>query len=107
MNFPESTLCCANNGTSSTVKGEFAIYPDYVILGQLIPAKNNPENIDECECKENEVKLFSPFYGINIGNFLGLNTRLAFIMVGGDPDKTFSNGYDESKSNLLYSVSKK
>lgn len=89
------------------MKGEFAIYPDYVILGQLIPAKNNPENIDECECKENEVKLFSPFYGINIGNFLGLNTRLAFIMVGGDPDKTFSNGYDESKSNLLYSVSKK
>ena len=107
MNFPENTFCCANNGTSSTVKGEFAIYPDYVILGQLIPAKNNPENIDECECKESEVKFFFPLYGINIGNFLKLDTRFAFIMVRGEPNKTFSNGYDESKSNLLYSVSKK
>ena len=107
MNFPENTFCCANNGTSSTVKGEFAIYPDYVILGQLIPAKNNPENIDECECKESEVKFFFHLYGINIGNFLKLDTRFAFIMVRGEPNKTFSNGYEESKSNLLYSVSKK
>ena len=40
---------------------EFAIYLDYVILGQLIPAKNNPGNIDEYEYKKNEMKLNVPF----------------------------------------------
>ena len=87
------------------MKGDFAIYPDYVILGQLIPAKNNPENTDEYECKKN---YFSPIYDITNSKFLGQDTRLAFIMVRGDPDETFFlYGYDECKSNLLYSVSKK
>ena len=90
------------------MKGDLAIYLDYVILGQLIPAKNNPENIDEYECKENEVKLYIPLYDINTGKFWGLDTHLAFIMVRGDADKSFfSYGYDESKSYLLYSTSKK
>ena len=36
MNFPENTFCYANSGIIITVKGEFAIYLDYVILVQLI-----------------------------------------------------------------------
>ena len=49
VNLIENTLCNANKATVSTVK------EDYVILGQLIPAKNNPESIDEYKCKQNEV----------------------------------------------------
>ena len=73
-----------------------------------MPAKNNPEIVDEYECKQNEVKLLSPLYDINNSTYLGLDTLLAFIMVSSDPDLTsFLYGYNESKSNLLYSVLKK
>lgn len=41
---PENTLCYANQGTISTGIGDFEIHLDYVILKQLIPAKNKPEN---------------------------------------------------------------
>ena len=75
VDFPENRLCYANQGTISTMIGDFAIYHDYVILGQLKPAKNNPENIDEYECKENEVKLYDitilPFTILTPANFWG------------------------------------
>ena len=94
--------------TISTVKGDFAIHLDYAILGHVIPAKNSLESTDEYEWKQNKVKLYVPLYDTDNGKFWGLDTHLAFIMVRGDADKTFfSYGYDESKSNLLYSVSKK
>ena len=41
------------------VKGRFAIYLDYIIFGQLIPAINTPENIDEYGGKRNDVKLIT------------------------------------------------
>ena len=101
VNFPENMFCYANQGTLSTVKGNFAIYLDYVILGRLILTENNPENIDKCECKQNEVKLFSPLCDVNTEEFLGLDTRLAIIMVRGNLDETFfSYSYDESKTNF-------
>ena len=86
------------------MKGDFSIYLEYVILGQLIPAKNNTENINDYECKENEVKVYVPLYDINTGKIWGLDTDLAFIMVRRDANEAFfSYGYDESKSNLLHS----
>ena len=33
-NFPESTLCYVNQGSISPVKGEQAVYLEFVILGQ-------------------------------------------------------------------------
>ena len=42
--FPKNTLVYCNQGTISTLKaGDYAIYIDYVILGQLILANNCPE----------------------------------------------------------------
>lgn len=67
VNFPENNLCYANQGTISTVKGDFAICLDFVILKQLIPARNSPENTDEHGCKQNEVKIYIPPYDTNIG----------------------------------------
>ena len=47
FSFPENTLLYANQGTNSTMKaGEYAIYLDYVLLGQLIPVKNPLEDLD-------------------------------------------------------------
>ena len=108
VNFPENMFCYANQGTVSTVKGNFAIYLDYVILGQLILTENNPENIDKYECKQNEVKLFSPLYDINTEEFLRLDTPLAFIMVRATLTRLFFR-IAMMKVNLtfMYSVSKK
>ena len=48
-----------------------------------------------------------PLYNLGNGEFLGLEERLAYVMVRGDTDETFfSYGYDENKSKLFYSVSK-
>ena len=43
LNFPENTLLYANQGTTSTMKaGDYVIYLDYVVIGQLIPVNNPP-----------------------------------------------------------------
>ena len=106
-NFLENTLVYAKQGNRRSVKDDFAIYLDYVVLGQLIPTKNSPQNLEDYECLPDEVKLVALLYDMNSGKFLGLDKRLAFIMVRGDYDETFfSYGYNKSKSNLLYSVPK-
>ena len=94
-----------NQGSISTLKdGEHAIYLDYVILGQLICSKTMPEDFENCECKENEVKLCVPLYNVETGEFRGLQKWLACIIVRGDEDEMFlSYGFDEDKSNVLYS----
>ena len=51
----------------STVKDRgLAIYCQNFILGQLLVAANQPENIDEYVCKKNEVKFFVCIYIIRM-----------------------------------------
>lgn len=77
-------------------------------VGQLILAMNCPGNIEQYDCKPNEVKLNTPLYNIDSGGFLGLKKILAFIMVSGDQDETFfSDGFAKANSKKLYSTSKK
>ena len=57
--FPVNTLVYENQCSVNTSERGFAIYLDYIIFGQLIPAINTPENIDEYGCKRNEVKLIT------------------------------------------------
>ena len=57
-NFSENTLVYCNLGTISTLKGgDYAIYLDYVIFGQIIPANNSSPDLDNYVLKENEVIL--------------------------------------------------
>ena len=71
-NVPENTLLYINQGFISTVKsGELAMYVHNFIIGQLILAANQPANINEYSCKENEVKLLSCVYDIESGAFKG------------------------------------
>ena len=88
--------------------GEHAIYLDYVILGQLICSKTMPEDFENYECKENEVKMCVPLYNVKTGEFRGLQKWLLYILVGGDEDEMLlSYGFDEDKSNVFCSSYKK
>ena len=107
-NIPENTLLYINQGFISTVKsGELAMYVHNFIIGQLIVAANQPENINEYSCKDNEVKLLSCVYDLESGTFKGLRLMLAYIVLRGDNDEVFfSYGYSKTKSSVLYSYAK-
>ena len=60
-NFPENTLVCVNNGSIFGVKGgQTAVYLDYVILAQILPVMNFPDNLDNYQYEDNEVLLYVP-----------------------------------------------
>ena len=64
-NLPENSFCYVNQGSLSLVKGgEKAIYLDFVILSQLMPAANNNPaiNLDTHVLKESEVIMYCPVY---------------------------------------------
>ena len=64
-NFLENTLSYANQGTISTMKaGDYTIYLDYVVLGQSIPVKNLPKDLDNYDLKSNDVFIYLPQYNI-------------------------------------------
>ena len=107
-NIPENTLLYINQGFISTVKsGDLAMYVHNFIIGQLIIAANQPEDIDAYTCNDNEVKLLSCVYDLESGKFKGLRLMLAYIVLRGDKDEVFfSYGYNKSKSTVLYSYAK-
>ena len=105
-NFPENSFCYVNQGSLSLVKGgEKAIYLDFVILGQLMPAANtNPAiNLDTHVLKEYEVIMYSPVYNKSAGLYGGFTRRLGYITLRGDDrERFYSYGYNKEKSSLLY-----
>ena len=81
-NFPENTLLYANQGIVSTMKdGDDAIYLDYVVLGELIPVNNPPENLDNYELKPNEVFIYLPHYKTKEQPFSRILMRFSILMV--------------------------
>ena len=80
-NFPENTLVYCNQGTISTLKaGDYAVYLDYIILGQIISASNCPD-LDNYVLKDNKVIIYVPLYKTKTGHFRGVKKWLAFIMI--------------------------
>ena len=68
-NFPKNTLVYCNQGTVSTLKaGDYVIYLDYVILGQIILASNCPD-LDNYTLKDNEVIIYVSLYNTETGHF--------------------------------------
>ena len=108
VNIPENCLLYVNQGFLSTVKsGEIAMYLHNFIIGQLIIAANQPEDISTYICSKNEVKLLSCVYDLGSGDFKGIREQIAFIVLRGDVDETFlSYGFNKTKSKVLYSFSK-
>ena len=111
-NFPENTLVYCNQGeqgggggrvVTSLKAGEHAIYLDYVVLAQILPANVWPPNInDDYVYADNEVPLLVPLYNIENGYFKGLRKWLGYTTIRMDQDEQFhGHGYDEEKSKIL------
>ena len=81
-NFPENTLDYVNNGSIFAVKGgQTAVYLDYVILAQILPVMNFPDNLDNYQYKDNEVLLYVPLYNTQNGLYRGIKKSLANIVL--------------------------
>ena len=100
VNMPENALYYVNQSFLSTVNnGDIAMYNQNFILGQLIPAANQPKDIATYECNENEVKLLCCIYNLDSGEFKGIREQLAYIVLRGDKNEIFfSYGFEKSKS---------
>ena len=104
----EKALCYVNQAYLSTKDGEIIIYCQYVILGQVIPLRNPPEELDEYISREDHlVKMYVPLYDNNDGRFLGVKETAGYVMLRGDSDETFwTYGFSKEKPSLLYYYSK-
>ena len=80
-NLPENTLVYVNQGTISTIKSNLEIYTDCFISGQIVPVQNSPKDIFTYKCKQNEFKMIVLLYNLHTGDFLGLEMRLAYIVL--------------------------
>ena len=81
-NFSENTLVYVNNGSIFAAKGgQTAVYLDYVILAQILPVTNFPDNLDNYQYKDNEVLLYVPLYNTQNGLYRGIKKSLANIVL--------------------------
>ena len=103
-NIPENCLLYVNQAFLSSVKnGDLAMYNHNFILGQIITAANQPEDISTYECAANEVKLYTCIYNTTSGEFKGIRERLAYIVLRGDSEEVFLfYSYDAVKAKVLY-----
>lgn len=69
------------------MEGELVIYSHGFILGQL--TINQPEDIDEYNCKKDKVKLVPCLCDKSSGEFLELKLQLAYITLHGDVEESF------------------
>ena len=97
-----------NQSYLSTVKNDdIAINHHNFILGQFVVVANQLFDISNYTCQPNEVKLNTCIYDLTTGNFQGLKTELAYIVLRGDKNEIFfSYGFDPGKAAVLYLTSK-
>ena len=108
--FPENALVYANQACLTVKDGDMIIYCDYAILGQIVPLRNPPENLDEAVANDETntlVKMYMPMYDNSNGKFLGVKETLGYIMLRNEPEETFlTYGYSAEHSNILFCFSK-
>ena len=69
---------------------------------------NPPEDFENYEIAEREVKIFRPRYDAITGQFQGLYDTLGYIMVRGDTDEHFLHyGFSKQNSKILHYFHKK
>ena len=106
---PENCLFYINQSFISTVKNdELAMYHHNFVIGELIVTANQPAEINQYVCKDNEVKLYTCVYNLQTGKFLGLRLReVGFLVFRGDErELLLSYGFNSEKSSILSSSSK-
>ena len=105
-NFLENTLEYINQETISQIRRDLAISTDCCILGQLLPAQNTPKNIHAYQSNQ-DVELIVPLYNLTTGDFQGLSTTLAYIVLRGDADEVSSSySFTSKKSKALFCSAK-
>ena len=85
--------------------GEKALYLNFVVLSQLMPAANvNPEiDLDSYVLKKNEVIMYCPVYNKSTEIYGGLTRKLGCITLQGDDrERFYSYGFNKEKSSLFY-----
>ena len=100
--FPENTLVYVNQGSISTVKCGYAIYLEFVILGQLMPVANpDPQiNLDNYQFKDHDTCLPAPIYNKATGMYGGLTKKLAHTALREDVNERFyCYGYSKKRSS--------
>ena len=103
--FPENCLIYRNQSYLTFKDRKSIIYCDYVILGQIVPFKSQPESdIDEFISKDKKfVKIYTPSYDLNSGEFLGINEVVGYIMLRNVENEVFfSYGYSEEHASTLF-----
>lgn len=64
VNFPEYTIFYINQAQSTVQKGD-----NYFILGQVIPAANVPDGVDNYRCSAGKLKIIRLLYDPETGQF--------------------------------------
>ena len=103
--FPENCDAYINQPYLTLKDRDLIIYCDYIILGQIVPFKSQPESdIDEFISKDKKsVKIYLPIYDSATGDFLGVNEAVGYIMLRNQEDEVFlSYGYSEEHASTLF-----
>ena len=80
--FPENCVVYINQAYLTLKDRDSIIYCDYIILGQIVPFKSQPESdINEFISKDKRfVKIYLPIYDSATGEFLGVNEAVGYII---------------------------
>ena len=108
-NFPEKTLVYVNNGSITPIKGGHAMYLDFVILAQILPAANPPPeiNFDTYKSQEKAVLIYTQLYNTENGLYRSLTKKLGYIILRGVANETFfSYDFHKERSKVLCCVNK-
>lgn len=69
VNFREYTIFYINQAQSTVQKGDKMLYANYFILGQVIPAANVPDEVDNYRCSAGKLKIIELLYDPETGQF--------------------------------------
>ena len=107
--FPENCLTYVNQAYLTLKDRNSIIYCNYVILGQIVPFKSQPESdIDEFISKDKKfVKIYLPTYDLATGDFWGINEAVGYIMLRNQEEEVFlSYGYSKEHASTLFCYQK-
>ena len=106
-NLPENTVFYINQGYQSFKDNKKVYYNDVYIIAQIMPLSQQPQNIENYELKEDEVKIVQPRYDPVSGELLGIEYCVALVTVRDDPEEQFFDySYTKDNTKVLFSTKK-
>ena len=104
-NLPKNSIMYLNQGYQSYKYNKKIYCGDYFLVGQINECLNPPEDFENYELGEREVKMFHPRYDAITSKLKSLSETLGYIMVCGDTDEHFLDyGFSKQNSKILHST---